>query len=247
MLLRPALGASLLLLGAAALALLQTRPPLPGAVPFQPALSAQRPRLLPSDFPLDPERDPLLFSQLDAGDRSWQPRAEPIPGGGIRYVYRRQVGDPPLTLEQIKALIRQPPSFMLERQAIRTLLQTLRARGVRVVLGPPRQRGAAGEWEPRSAVLRIRPDVPGKGSHHFALVLNHEAIHVAQSCRRGHLHAEPQPLGLSRQVAPRQRANLAAPIYAGQSPQQRRLEEEAYANQQHLSLGWQLLQAHCRH
>lgn len=135
---------------------------------------------------------------------------------------------------------------MIERQAIRTLLQQLRLSGVRVVLGPPRQRGAAGEWEPRSAVLRIRPDVPGKGSHHFAVVLNHEAIHVAQSCRRGHLHAAPQPLGLSRQLDQRQRANLAAPIYAGLSSGQRRPEEEAYANQQHLSLGWQLLQAHCR-
>ncbi|MFM2080897.1 MAG: hypothetical protein RLZZ124_93 [Cyanobacteriota bacterium] len=235
--------ALLLPAGLAAAALLQP-PELPGA--WLSALQPPQPQLLPQDYPLDTGREAVLFSQLDAGDRGWRPWAEPLPGGGIRYHYKRRSGEPPLNLEQIKALIRHPPSFTAERQAIATLLGDLRRVGVRVVLGPPRKQGAAGEWEPRRTVLRIRPDVPAKGSREFARVLNHEAIHVAQSCRRGRIHARPQPLGLSRSVDPHERRNLEAPLYAGASPLERALEEEAYANQHRLSLGSQLLQAHCR-
>jgi hypothetical protein len=213
--------------------------------PLLAALPTPQPQLLPQDFPLDPGRESVLFSQLDAADRDWQPRAVPIPGGGTRYVYKRRAGDPPLDLAQIKLLLINPPNFAMERRAIDALLLQLRRAGARLVLGPPRKQGAAGEWEPRRTVLRIRPDVPAKGSREFARVLNHEAIHVAQSCRRGRLNARPMPLGLSRAVDARSLRNLAAPIYAKATPQERVLEEEAYANQDNLSLGWQLLQAHC--
>ena len=68
---------------------------------------------------------------------------------------------------------------------------------------------------------------------------------AAIRCRNGRLNARPKPLGLSRAVDARSLRNLAAPIYAKATPQERVLEEEAYANQDNLTLGWQLLQAHC--
>jgi hypothetical protein len=88
--------------------------------------------------------------------------------------------------------------------------------------------------------------VPAKGSREFALVLNHEAIHVAQSCRRGLLQLHPQPLGLSRAVDAEARRYLSDPLYAKASPRELALEEEAYANQHRLDLGAQLVQTHCR-
>lgn len=254
--LRRSLGAVLLLSATVGLALALARlspsrpspraQPLPRSQPWASPAAAHRPALSPTEVPLDPARDAELFRQLQTGDRAWLPRAVPMSDGSTRYIYRRLPGDPPLSLAQIQTLIRHPPAFSLERQAIVTLLGQLRANGVRVVLGPPRQSGAAGEWDPARGVLRIRPDVPAKGSHAFALVLNHEAIHVAQSCRSGGLRARPMPLGLSRQLAPRDRASLMAPLYARASAQERLLEAEAYANQQRLSLGWQLLRQHCR-
>ena len=237
----------LLLLAGTGFAVL-TRPEsdLPDRLAAALPLPLPKPRLAPTDFPIDAGRDAVLFSQLDAADRAWQPQAVPIPGGGTRYTYKRRAGDPPLNLEQIKALMRNPPTFAQERRTIALLLQELRRAGARVVLGPPRKQGAAGEWEPRRLVLRVRPDVPGKGSREFVRVLNHEAIHVAQSCRRGRINARPTTLGLSRDVDPRELRHLAAPIYAGATPLERALEEEAYANQDNLNLGIQLLQAHCR-
>jgi hypothetical protein len=198
------------------------------------------------DFVLTPERESGLFAQLGAADQAWVPRAEPIPGGGTRYVYQKRPDDQPLTLEQIKALMRHPPRFDLERSVIRQLLTQMRQSGVTLLLGPPRKQGAAGEWEPARGVLRIRPDIPSKGSREFARVLNHEAIHVAQSCRNGGLSAYPKLLGLSRQVQGSARRHLQEPLYRNSSALERALEEEAYANQDNLQIGIRLITAHCR-
>ena len=199
-----------------------------------------------ANFVLTPEREPGLMAQLGAGDRAWVPRAEAIPGGGTRFVYKKRPDEAPLSLEQIKALMRDPPSFAAERSVVRLLLGQMRQAGVVVLLGPPRKPGAAGEWDPARAVLRIRPDIPGKGSREFARVLNHEAIHVAQSCRQGSLTAQPRLLGLSRQVQGAALRHLQEPLYRNSSALERALEEEAYANQDNLQLGVALIKAHCR-
>lgn len=211
--------------------------------PDRPAPTA---KLGAADFVLTPEREPGLMAQLGAGDQAWVPRAEPIPGGGTRYVYKKRPDEPPLSLEQIKALMRDPPSFAAERTAIRVLLTQMRQAGVTVLLGPPRKQGAAGEWDPARAVLRIRPDIPAKGSREFARVLNHEAIHIAQSCRRGSLTAQPRLLGLSRLVQGPALHHLQEPLYRNSTALERALEQEAYANQDNLQLGLQLITAHCR-
>jgi hypothetical protein len=211
---------------------------------------AQRPNpqalVSSGDFVLTPERESGLFAQLGAADQAWVPRAEPIPGGGTRYVYQKRPDDQPLSLVQIKALMRDPPTFVTERSVIRQLLTQMRQSGVTVLIGPPRKQGAAGEWDPARGVLRIRPDIPAKGSREFARVLNHEAIHVAQSCRNGALSAHPKLLGLSRQVQGAARRHLQEPLYRNSSALERALEEEAYANQNNLQLGVRLITAHCR-
>jgi hypothetical protein len=189
---------------------------------------------------------PELLAQLDAADQSWLPRAEPLGDGRIRYLYKRRLEDPPLSIAQIEELRRNPPSHQLERDAIASLLTNLERAGVQVVIGPPRKARAAGEWEPAARTLRIRPDVIEKGSVEFARVLNHEAIHVAQSCRHGGLGARPRLLGLSIVLDPVSRRHLEDPVYARASPTEIRLEQEAYANQHRLTLGPTLLAKECR-
>ena len=246
--LTPLLVAGCLLLGGGLLSHWQGQQP-PQADPV-PAVSGgsvvPSPRSLPPQTLLDSSTQAALLAQLAAADREWLPRVERLADGRNRYVYKRRAGEAPLSLEQVKALLRNPPSFDREHGAIRQMLGSLERSGVVVLLEQPRKTGAAGEWNPRRAELRIRPDVPGKGSVEFARVLNHETIHVAQSCRGGGLRAQPKPLGLSRQLDARARQHLAEPLYAKASARERVLEEEAYAGQGQLSLGTQLLAAHCR-
>jgi hypothetical protein len=188
----------------------------------------------------------LLYAQLDEGDRRWLPRAERLPDGRTRYIYRRRRGEPPLSLAQIQALLRNPPRYEEDRQAIAGLLEQLRSLGVRVELKPARAAGAAGEWDPSRATVRIRPDVAGLGSRAFARVLNHEAIHVAQSCRGGGVRRPPRPLGLSRRLTEETAVLLAAPPYRRIPPLARQMEEEAFAHQDDLSSGRTLLARLCQ-
>lgn len=253
-----ALLMGMLLSAGGALAALALLSPQPGhndtllalhdlTIQLQEVVLASRPQPpRPGDRVLTSVDLPELLAQLRTADRSWLPRAEPLGNGRIRYLYKRRLEDPPLTIAQIEALRLNPPSYQAEHDAIASLLTMLERAGVQVVIGPPRKARAAGEWEPAARTLRIRPDVIEKGSVEFARVLNHEAIHVAQSCRRGGLGARPSLLGLSIVLDPISQRNLEDPVYAKASPTEIRLEQEAYANQNQLSLGPALLAKECR-
>ena len=117
--------------------------------------------------------------------------------------------------------------------------------GVRLELSQPRKPGAAGEWDPAARTMRIQPRVVAKGSVEFARVLNHEAIHVAQSCSNRGLRSRPRPLGLPSALPDHLTGVLNESAYSKASEQERQLEREAYANQTRLSLGAQLVRRHC--
>jgi hypothetical protein len=200
----------------------------------------------------DPARQPLallrsdLLERLADADRQWEPSVEVLADGSTRYHYRRRPGDPRLSLEELRQRIASPPDYAEERRSMIRLLRTLQAAGVQLEITQPRKRGAAAEWEARRRTLRIDPGVADRGSLDFARVLNHEAIHVAQSCRAGGLRAAPMPLGLPRTLSPHQAAELEGPTYAGASALERVLEAEAYGAQDQLDLGDRLLRRHCR-
>lgn len=187
-----------------------------------------------------------LLARLRQADAGWTPRAERLPDGRIRYHYRRRTGEPSLSLAEVQWRMANPPVFEREQRQIGDLFDTLARAGVRIRLEEPRKPGAAGEWDPRARTLRIRPRVVASGSADFALVLNHEAIHVAQSCHGGSLRGRPAPIGLVQILPPDQRSVLEEPVYRSAGPLERQLEREAYANQRHLHLGAELLRRHCR-
>ena len=192
-----------------------------------------------------PEQEAALLQQLAAADRQWLPRAETLPSGAVRYHYRRRANEPNLSVAELRSLIANPPSFGAERLAIGELLTVLAKAGVRLELSQPRKPGASGEWDPAARTLRIQPRVVAKGSVEFARVLNHEAIHVAQSCSNGGLRSRPRPLGLPSALPDQLAAVLNESVYSKASEQERQLEREAYANQTRLSLGDQLVRRHC--
>lgn len=203
------------------------------------------------DPPPDPGRRPLallqrgLLRKLAEGDARWTPRVEYLSDGGTRYIYRRRPGEPPLNLDQIRALIDLPPSYERERDAVVELLRALQDGGVQLDLIKPHKRAAAAEWDGASRTLRVDPVVVGHGSLDFARVLNHEAIHVAQSCFGGGLRAPPKLLGIDNALTPELARQLEQPTYAEATPAERALEAEAYANQNRLGVGAALVSRHC--
>ena len=244
-----ALLAGTLLLGVGIAALPEAIEGMTSVATSVPSLSRAVARL---DPPPAPERRPLALLQSDleerlaAADLAWIPTSEPLPGGGIRYQFRRRLGEPEPTLEQLKAMIVNPPDYSVERQAIGTLLRELERVGVAIDLEATRKPGAAGEWDHAERTMRLQPQVLEKGTVEFLRVLNHEAIHVAQSCAGGGLRARPRPLGLSKAMHPEMETQLQDPMYASSTLEERELEREAYANQNQIHLGATLLRRHCR-
>ena len=187
-----------------------------------------------------------LFEKLEDADMQWQPQEELLPDGSTRYLYKRRAGEPNLSLAELRSLINDPPTFHAEREAIIDLLDTLRQAGVRILLSPTVKQGAAAEWDHQLGVMRIQPHVTGKGSLDFLRVLNHEAIHVAQSCRGGSLHARPTALGLPVSRDELINKTLTDPIYANASHWEKSLELEAYGLQNDIRKANSLVTKECK-
>lgn len=209
-----------------------------------PLLDRIEPKLKPEEQPTGLLNGELL-ARLRAADREWLPVEQPLPNGGSRFLYKRRPGEPELSIAEIRQLMNNPPSHEIEHQAIIELLRTLEAANVRLLMTDPKKPGAAGEWDHARRTLRIDPVVVNKGTIEFAEVLNHEAIHVAQSCSGGSLWARPQPLGLSTELRQEVAVHLDDPLYAAASPEERTLEKEAYANQHVVGMGASLVRSHC--
>ena len=216
-------------------------PPTSG-VASGPLLLAQ----LPDYLEIGVANQRRVLEVLAQNDRQWQPRLVVHDDGRREYTYRLPKGAPELSFPEIKALLRSPPDYSDDAESITTLLTALNRYGVTVVIAEPNRAGASGEWNPRRGELRIGHSVVSQGTRSFRRVLNHEAIHVAQSCFGGSIRSRPRALGLSRGIDTQAMLHLNGPVYAGITSSHRLLEEEAYANQDELMLGALLLDVHCR-
>ena len=203
------------------------------------------PKPSPGLMPFDPSSSKQVLDQLASADLQWIPKSEVMPNGTTRYSYKRRAGEPTLSIAQIRNLMMNPPTFDPERRSISELWQVLEAKGVKIRLVIPLKVGAAGEWDAKQKTIRINPEVLDKGSKEFAWVLNHEAIHVAQSCKRGSLSSNPEVIGLSNNLPPSLESILDKPPYRNAPSQAKGLEQEAFANQANLGLGPSLVKAYC--
>jgi len=195
--------------------------------------------------PLAAAEDGDLWQRLQRSDALWLPRVE-VRGDGRRvYRLRRLAGDPPLDLAAMQALEQATDPFAADRRQVQELLDGLRRHGVRLRLGTPRRSGALAEWEPRAQVLRLRPDALDQGHRGLARILNHEAIHVAQSCAAGGLSQPPRLLGLPRALPADLEPVLGSATYALLDDGARELEREAFAGQGIPGLGVRLIRRHC--
>ena len=188
----------------------------------------------------------LVLDVLAQNDRQWQPRFVVNDQGHQEYTYRQRPGAAELSLQDVQALLRYPPDYTSDVESIKNLLTALDRYGVTVVIAEPNRIGASGEWNPRRGEMRISHLVVKRGTQAFRRVLNHEAIHTAQSCAGGSIRSRPKPLGLSRRLDKTAIRHLQSEIYADLTSIDRRLEEEAYANQEDPEIGALLLKVHCR-
>ena len=209
------------------------------SAPFQPTS-------LPDLLEIGVANQGLVLDVLAQNDRQWQPRIIMNKQGRQDFTYLKKPGAPELSLQDIQDLLRSPQDYSSDVASIKTLLAALDKFDVTVLIAEPNRLGASGEWNPRRGEMRISHSVVARGTQAFRRVLNHEAIHTAQSCAGGSIRSFPKPLGLSRRIDRQALRHLDGKVYVGLSSIGRRLEEEAYANQDDPEIGALLLRVHCR-
>ena len=167
---------------------------------------------------------------MDKGDHKFKPEVLVDNLGNKKYRYILKEGEqtksPKQIVEQASDLKKK---IALHRETIKLMLKELRQIGVTVAIGDPGKTGAAAVWSPKKQTIRISPIKMEQGSFAVLRVLNHEAIHVAQSCKNGGINYKVQPLDID--ISPRKIYNsqLQAEIYSNASSDTKKAEKEAYS------------------
>ena len=94
-------------------------------------------------------------------------------------------------------------------------------------------------------IVEINTSSIDHGTKVFSEILNHEIIHIAQSCIGNNSFDQPRLLNIDKKVTKENLFYLNNDIYKDLSPYRKKLELEAYSNQSNLKLGLSLLKKYC--
>ena len=133
----------------------------------------------------------------------------------------------------------------LVEKSVEQIIQRLQLLQVSVVVLEPDQALARGEWNYRRREIRLHPLLLKSGLNAFSKTLNHEVIHVVQSCSGGKVTGYPRPIGLPSNPSKAVQEKLMKPPYVDQSPTVLELEMEAFMHQNRSDLVSEMLVQFC--
>lgn len=167
---------------------------------------------------------------MDKGDRQLRPEILVDNLGNKNYRYMIKKGETQKTTEEVeKQAIEFKKKIRASRELIKYLLKTLRGIGVTVAIGDPGKPGAAAVWSPKKQTIRISEAKMKQGSLAVLRVLNHEAVHVAQSCANGGINYKVLPLGVEISAKAIYNNQIQSKIYTKATREIKMAEKEAYS------------------
>ena len=167
---------------------------------------------------------------MDRGDNKLRPQVIIDELGSKRYRYIATKGEGSKTREQVEREAEEiEKKISTSRKRTKNLLKMLRDVGVTVAIGNPGRAGAAAVWSPKIQTIKISRQKMEEGSQAVLRVLNHEGIHVAQSCKNGGINYKPIPLGLKLSPTEIYKTQIGSKIYEKSSRKVKKLEKEAYS------------------
>lgn len=198
------------------------------------------------EIPLNtPDGLQVLKEAIHAADNRYRPKMIVDSLGQVSYRYSLREGEKKKSEAELKKLLETSRQNENYTRKIYRIIDTLASFGVLVVIGEPLKKGASGEWDPFNQVLRLSPKSLNMGSEVVLEILNHESIHVAQSCKAGGINYRPQPLDLPLSPERITGKPLKSDVYASITSTQRRLEQEAYSYEYSNRAARNLLAKHC--
>ena len=105
-------------------------------------------------------------------------------------------------------------------------VSTLERLGIEIVVGNPSIDGASAEWDAANRTMTISSATMQQGAGAVLQAMNHEAVHVAQSCKAGGVGTAGKALGIGTSGAAAQA--LQHEVYESVSEEEKQMELEAY-------------------
>ena len=122
-------------------------------------------------------------------------------------------------------------------------VSTLESLGIEVVVGDPSIDGASAEWDAASRTMTISSATMQQGSSAVLQAINHEAVHIAQSCKAGGVGEAGIPLGIRTSGEATQA--LQHDVYEDASETEKQMELEAYTLTNQAGAGINAAVKHC--
>ena len=142
--------------------------------------------------------------------------------------------------------MRNPPENNFEAEFIKNSVIMLNNSDIDIILEKPKIIGASAEWEYKNKIIRLNPRTMKLGTKAFAKVINHEIIHIIQSCLGGNFRKKPTLIGLKiNNKAKIDKRYLKNPIYSDISKDIYELEVEAYSYQDNFSFSPKAFTKYC--
>jgi len=187
----------------------------------------------------------MLLEKLNKADKLLLPNSRVLKNGKATYYYRRNRFKKPLSIDEINYLQKNPPDYAYERDFVLKSLQRVNSLGVSIYLTEPGLESYSALWIPIKKILKVNISSLDLGTVEFAKVLNHEMIHMAQSCNSGSLESAPIPFGLNQKLDKETSFYLSHNIYSSLNEEIMKSEIEAYSHQDNLTTGFALINEFC--
>lgn len=136
-----------------------------------------------------------------------------------------------------------PVATLMSDSTISGQVSTLESLGIEVVVGDPSIDGASAEWDSSSRTMTISSETMEQGSAAVLQAMNHEAVHVAQSCSAGGVGSGGAALGIG--TSGEAALALQHEVYEGVSEEEKLMEMEAYTLTNQAGAGIDAAVQHC--
>ena len=188
--------------------------------------------------------DQLIYD-LKIADEKLTPKEVILSNGKTVYQYFKLNSRKDLTEEEIKERINLGSSFYeRERDKIIKLLNKINSLNINNRLEYINS-GAMGLWIPSQKLILLNTELIKSGSLIFLDVLNHEIIHVAQSCFSKSLTSTPKRIGLPLDFNKSIQTNLDHKLYSENTKEGLLIEREAYTYSDKDGVSEKLLDKFC--
>jgi len=187
----------------------------------------------------------FILRTLKKADKRNSPKIITNPDSSKSIIYKKSNFQKELSQKELIYLIKNPRNFYREQNFVEESLKYLNHLGISVLLLELNDEKGSAYWLPEKQIIKIDSKTLKSGTLTFAKILNHEMIHVAQSCKGGSINSFPKLIGLNEKLNEEKNYLLSSEVYNNLPKYQISLEKEAYSYQDNLSAGKYLINKYC--